>query len=123
MARKRQKSAAGSKKIEDKLIENMIELQKLNIRMVEKFEMLNSQISALLNLFESAAKSFALAPSTEMTFKDKEFLDKVDRLLEQNKTLAKGLTLMEQRLRGKIYGENSQEEASHSFTRRLEPEF
>lgn len=104
MPKRGSKSNSQSKKIEDKLIENMVELQKLNVKMIEKFEALTSQVSALLNLFEVAAKSFAGAPSTQIAVKDKEFLEKIDRLLDQNKTLAKGLTLMEEKLRERVYG-------------------
>ena len=32
---------------------------------------------------------------------DQEFLDKLDRVLDQNKVIAKGLTLMEERIRDK----------------------
>jgi len=38
--------------------------------------------------------------------KDKEFLNKLNALLEQNKTIAKGLTLMEQKLRERVYGQS-----------------
>lgn len=123
MPKRGKKTTPKSRKIEDKLVENMIELQKLNVKMIEKFESLNDQISALLGLFESAAKSFASAPGTEMTLKDKEFLEKVDRLLDQNKTLAKGLTLMEQRLRGKVYGPSHDEMPSSFGLNKSEPQF
>lgn len=107
MPKKRSASSPKSKKIEEKLIENMIELQRLNVKMIEKFESMTNQVSMLLGLFENAAKSFAANPSVQMAVKDKEFLEKIDKLLDQNKTLAKGLTLMEEKLREKLYGQNN----------------
>ena len=51
-----------------------------------------------------AARNFAKqSPGGEFE-KDKQFLEKIDRLLDQNKTIAKGLTLMEDRMRARVYG-------------------
>jgi len=83
----------------------MIELQKVHTDLAEKFDKLSKQLSTLLNLFEMAARSFATHPAIKASEKDKEFLDKVDRLLEQNKVIAKGLTLVEERSRERIYGQ------------------
>ena len=88
--------------IEARLIANLIELQKVHTNLAEKFDSLSKQISALLELFESAAHSFAQTPGNISAEKDKEFLNKVDKLLEQNKVLAKGLTLMEEKMRGRV---------------------
>ena len=85
------------------LVENLVALQKIYVELTEKFDKLASEISQLLALFEIAARSFAKnAPSGEYE-KDKEFLEKIDKLLDQNKVLAKGLTLVEERLREKMY--------------------
>jgi len=97
-------SGTGRTTLEERLIENIVLLQKANTDMSEKFDRLADQISSLLALFESAARSFAKHPGNQVAEKDKEFLDKIDRLLEQNKVIAKGLTLMEQKIREKIYG-------------------
>ncbi len=91
-------------KIEDKILQNLIELQKIHTNLAEKFEALSSQLSSLLALFETAARNFAKQVNIPGLEKDKEFLDKIDRLLEQNKTIAKGLTIMEQKMREKLYG-------------------
>ena len=91
--------------IEDKVVENMVKLQKIHTDLAEKFDKLAKEISSLLSLFEIAAKSFAKSPGIKTTETDKEFLDKIDKLLEQNKTIAKGLTLMEEQIRKKTYGE------------------
>jgi len=86
--------------VQRQLIENMIHLQKVHTDLAEKFDKLSRQISELLVLFEMAARSFSKQQiSPIITDRDKEFVEKVDKLLDQNKTIAKGLTLMEERIR------------------------
>jgi len=89
------------------LVENFVNLQKAMTNLAKKFDDLSTQISKLLQLFEISAKSFAekLSAGTGTDIeKDKEFLEKLDRLLEQNKVIAKGLTLMEEKMRERLYG-------------------
>jgi len=87
------------------LIENFVNLEKAHTNLAVKFESLSDQLSKLLQLFEISAKSFAeKTPTLRDVEKDKEFLDKLNVLLDQNKTIAKGLTLMEEKLRGRVYG-------------------
>jgi len=95
-------------KIEHTLVQNLVELQKVHTHLAEKIDKLSNQISDLLALFEMAARSFAQQPGNKVAEKDKDFLDKVDKLLEQNKTIAKGLTLMEERIRERVYGHQGQ---------------
>lgn len=108
MPKKRVIKKIASKKtkvgIEDKILQNLVALQKVHTNLAEKFENLSEQISNLLALFESAARTFAKQAPAGVTEKDKEFLEKIDKLLDQNKTIARGLTLMEQKMREKIYG-------------------
>src|SRR3990167_7177989 len=85
-------------------MENLVELQKVHTNLAEKFDKLADQISQLLSLFEMAARSFGEHPANQVAEKDKEFLEKVDKLLEQNKTIAKGLTIVEERMRERMYG-------------------
>lgn len=96
-------STEKSDKIKETLIQNLIELQKVHTNLLEKFDKLSNQLSTLLNLFESAAKSFSDNASNKVSERDKEFADKIDQLLEQNKIIAKGVMLMEDRLRQKAY--------------------
>jgi hypothetical protein len=91
-------------RLEEKIIQNLISLQKVHVNLAEKFDNLSEQLSNLLALFEMSARTFASQPHMQKTEKDKEFLNKIDSLLEQNKVLAKGLTLMEQKLRERVYG-------------------
>jgi len=93
-----------SEKLEDHILQNLVELQKVHVNLANKFESLSNQISNLLALFEMSARTFAKQPTLQISEKDKEFLEKIDKLLEQNKTIAKGLTLMEQKMREKLYG-------------------
>ncbi|MDP1695920.1 MAG: hypothetical protein Q8L29_03335 [archaeon] len=105
MPEKREKySAEKIAEIQKKLIENFVELQKVHTNLAEKFDKLTNQISNLLSLFEGAARTFAQQPSATNTEKDKDFLEKIDRLLDQNKTLARGLTMMEEKMKERIYG-------------------
>jgi hypothetical protein len=91
-----------SEKLETKILENLVELQKVHTNLAEKFDKLAGEISSLLKLFEGAAKTFVSGPGAKEFVKDQEFLDKIDKLLEQNKTIAKGLTLMEDRIRERV---------------------
>jgi len=93
-----------SNKLEDKIVQNLADLQKVHINLAEKFESLSEQISNLLALFETSARTFANQPHHQFTQRDKEFLEKIDKLLDQNKTIAKGLTLMEGKMRERLYG-------------------
>ena len=97
--------------VDKQLIDNFVNLQKVLTNLSVKFDVLSDNISKLLQLFEISARSFVeKLPEMEKgktgvsKEKDKEFLNKVDTLLEQNKTIAKGLTLMEEKLRDRVYG-------------------
>ena len=108
MPKKVKSSEANSSNIEDKIVENLVALQKINIDMSEKFSKLAKEISSLLVLFELAAKNFSKHSTGKITEADKEFLDKIDKLLEQNKTIAKGLTLMEDQMKKRLYPETEE---------------
>jgi uncharacterized protein YllA (UPF0747 family) len=90
-------------KVEKILVENFVSLQKVMTNLSVKFDSLTSQISKLLELFEISAKSLAQKDfGAEKGYKDeKKIIEKIDNLAEQNKTIARGLTL--------IHDRNSQE--------------
>jgi hypothetical protein len=92
--------------LNDLLIDNFVNLQKTMTNLAEKFDLLSGNIAKLLTLFEMTARSFANNPEIMDAEKDKEFLDKLNALVEQNKTIAKGLTLMEEKLKERIYGKD-----------------
>lgn len=97
-------SSNNTEQLQVKIIENLVQLQKVHTDLAEKFDSLTKQISSLLNLFEMTARSFSQNPANQVVEKDKEFLDKIDKLLDQNKTIARGLTLMDEKMREKVYG-------------------
>ena len=128
MPKKSESDSEDSKKashgeLQRKILENLVELQKVHANIAEKFDSLSQQISSLLTLFESAARSFAEHPANQVAEKDKDFLDKIDRLLDQNKTIAKGLTLLEDGMKKKVYGSMPVQEESSPREIRGEPDF
>lgn len=88
----------GEPKIEKVLVENFVSLQKVMTNLSVKFDNLTKQISKLLELFEISAKALAEKDfDLEKGGKDKKIIEKIDNLLEQNKTIARGLTLMHEK--------------------------
>ncbi len=89
--------------LEQALIDNFVNLQKVLTNLAIKFDDLSSNISKMMQLFEISAKSFAEKYSGEipvgMIDVDKEFLKKLDSLLDQNKVISKGIMLMEERIK------------------------
>ncbi|VVB78937.1 Uncharacterised protein [uncultured archaeon] len=91
--------------LEQSLIDNFINLQKVLTNLAIKFDDLSTNMSKLLQLFEISAKSFAEKYSGEIPVTgsqadvDNEFLKKLDSLLEQNKVISKGIMLMEEKVR------------------------
>lgn len=94
--------------LEERLIDNLVQLQKVHTDLADKFHALSKQIEGLVGLFELSARAFAKQVNVPGAEKDREFLDKIDRLLDQNKTIAKGLTLMEEKMRERLYGTQPQ---------------
>ena len=110
MAKKSAKSRASAKptqisnkEVQLALIENFVNLQKVLTNLTIKFDGLSDNISKLLQLFEISAKSFIRKQEEPGLGAEKELLRKLDSLLDQNKTIAKGLTLIEEKIRHKIY--------------------
>jgi polyhydroxyalkanoate synthesis regulator phasin len=81
--------------IEKTLIENFVALQKVMANLSSKFDNLAGQISKLLELFEISAKALAEKEvKIEQGEADKKIVEKIDKLLDQNKIIARGLTLL-----------------------------
>ena len=107
------KKAMTKAELEESSITNFTNLQRVLTNLSLKFEDLSNNMSKLLQLFEISAKSFAekysgkseeLEKNTEKQIQsqnesDKKYLEKLDSLLDQNKTIAKGIMLMEGRIR------------------------
>jgi chromosome segregation ATPase len=85
--------------INNKLIENFVSLQRIMTNLAVKLEDLSSQISKLLELFEISAKAiadkdFSLGDNNKI---NNQLSEKLDNLLEQNKIIAKGITLLHEK--------------------------
>jgi len=92
--------------VEQALVDNFISLQKVLTNLSVRFDDLSTKMEKLLELFEISAKSFSEKYSEGYSEKatdggDTEFLKKLDSLLDQNKTIAKGIMLMEERVRNR----------------------
>jgi len=91
------KNKMTAKEREELLIENFVGLQHAMTNMSIKFGLLSDNISKLLQVFEEAAKNTLSGGKGD----NEDLLNKIDSLLNQNKTIAKGLVLMESKLRGR----------------------
>lgn len=82
--------------IDKALIENFVTLQKIMVNFSAKFDLLSSQISKLLELFEISAKSLAAKDlETGKESKDtKKILEKLDTLSQQSGLIGRGLALI-----------------------------
>jgi len=92
--------------IERALIDNFITMQKVLTNLSVRFDDLSAKMEKLLEVFEISAKSFAEKYPEGMTEKptadvETDFLRKLDALLDQNKTIAKGIMLMEEKIKNK----------------------
>lgn len=93
------KKAMTKGELEEALIDNFVNMQKVLTNLTVKFDDLSKNISKMLELFEIAAKSFAEKESKKPSDIDTEFIKKLDALLDQNKTISKGIMLMEEKVR------------------------
>ncbi|MFH0808166.1 MAG: hypothetical protein V1888_00945 [archaeon] len=117
--RKHAAKKMSAKEREELLIENFVGLQHAMTNMSIKFGSLSDNISKLLQIFEESAKNFVSGGKSD----DKEMLEKIDSLLNQNKTIAKGLVLMEGKLRGRSEEQSMVSEVTRNIdsSRRPQP--
>lgn len=93
--------------IEQALIDNFISLQKVLTHLSIRFDEQANKMDKLLELFEISAKSFSekyaegYSETSSINSGDTEFLKKLDSLLDQNKTIAKGIMMMEERIKNR----------------------
>ncbi len=99
---KKPKIKKEDEKIQRILIENFVGLQKVMVNLSIKFEELSNKISKLLEIFEISAKALAEKDLTiEQTARDdSKIIQEIGNLSEQNKVIARGLTLMHEKLSG-----------------------
>jgi predicted RNA binding protein with dsRBD fold (UPF0201 family) len=86
---------------EETLADNFKSLQEVLVVLSERMDKLTKQMGTLLDLFEKAAAKFNKEDASSIlnSKEDADLLNKLDRLLEENRTIAKALTLLEQRVR------------------------
>jgi len=101
-SKKTSKKPQTSKKptVERILIENFVSLQKVLTDVSINFDRLTKQMSKLLELFETSAKSLAEKKFEEgKEDKDfKEMVGKLDELIDQNKIIARGLVMVHEKI-------------------------
>jgi hypothetical protein len=101
----RKRSVSYSREVPDVekiLIENFVSLQKVMSNLSIKFDDLTTQISKLLQLFEISAKALTEKDyEVEKNNRDNaKILERMEGVLEQNKTIARGLTLINDKISG-----------------------
>lgn len=87
-------------KIEKVLIENFVSFQRVMVNLSVKFDNLTNQISKLLDLFEISAKVLAEKDfDLEGNKRDNsKITEKLESIMDQNRTIARGLTLMHDKI-------------------------
>jgi DNA integrity scanning protein DisA with diadenylate cyclase activity len=94
-------SSSGSPKNEkliEKLMENSVMLQKKDAELMHSVKELITKIDKMLSVFEEASKHVMEVGEDRKVV---ELTDKLEELLEQNKTIAKGLLMLERYVRQK----------------------
>jgi hypothetical protein len=84
-------------KIDKMVLENFISLQKVMTNLSIKLDDLTNQISKLLGIFEISAKALA-EKDFDIERDNKALLEKMETLIDQNKILARGMTLVHERI-------------------------
>ncbi|MEK6945226.1 MAG: hypothetical protein AABW63_00335 [Nanoarchaeota archaeon] len=79
------------------LLENFVSLQRVMTNLAVKLDDLSSNISKLLELFEISAKALA-EKDFDVEKDNRDILDKLNGLVDQNKILARGMALMHERI-------------------------
>lgn len=81
--------------VEKTLVENFVGLQKIMTDLVIKLDGVSNQIIQLLNIFEVSAKTLAEKGGIKQGgVVEKQVLEKIDNLIDQNRTIARGVSLL-----------------------------
>ena len=82
--------------IEEVLIKNSADMQNIMLKLIERFDKLSIKIGDLLELFEDSAKILVKKEmeSGNANHFSEELLEKINKLIEQNRVIARGLTLI-----------------------------
>jgi len=120
----KKKKAMTKAELEETLLSNFVNLQGVLTNLSMKFEVLSNNMSKLLELFEISAKTFAEKHSDLAGPRnDKELISKLDSLLDQNKTIAKGIMQMESKIKHRrpILNSSAEQLRSSQFNNSLLP--
>src|SRR3989344_2305971 len=96
MADKKIANVSHHERLMEKLIENTTLLQKKDAELMVSVKHLVDRIDRMLNVFDEASKHVMEVSEDKRVA---ELSDKLEELLEQNKTIAKGLLMLEQYVR------------------------
>ncbi len=91
---------------EELLIENFVSLQKVMTNLSIKFENLSDNINKLLTIFELSAKDYMINKGRMNPGTDREVLNQLNNLIEQNKSLSRSVSSMEEKLKNRPVQEN-----------------
>lgn len=89
-------SSSSDEKVNKILVENFVSLQKVLTNLSVKFESLTKRLDSMIELFEESAKTVVKGEmnSIEEAKHTEKVLNKMDKLFDQNKLIARGLTLL-----------------------------
>ena len=100
-AKKSSSKSESDKNIEKVLVENFVSLQKVMTDLSTRFDKLTNQISDLLEIFETSAEALSRKDFKQPQTSDPESHEKIisglKELSDQNKIIAKGLTLVHEK--------------------------
>ncbi len=91
------KKVSASEPLVDELIKHNISLEKVSLELLESVNKMTHRMDRMLSLFEEAAKNIESAEKLD----EKPLASQLSDLVEQNKTLARGLLLIERFIRDK----------------------
>lgn len=103
------KKPSSEDKVNKILVENLVSLQKVLTNLSVKFDSLTKRLDGMIDLFEESAKTVVKGEINAMedSKHTKKVLDKMDNLFEQNKLIARGLTLLNESTAGGLSEEIS----------------
>lgn len=81
------------------MLENLITTQKLLAKTLTELKEVNKKISELHGIFQESSKMIKEKEIVKQLEPRSQLIDKFDELMEQNRTIARGLLLLEKKLR------------------------
>lgn len=97
MIKKEENKKKSKDELQQILLENSISLQKVLTNLTLSLDNLSKQTERLLNLFEQSTRTIA-EKDFEAEAMNKRISDKLDMLMNQNRTLAQGVSLVHERI-------------------------